>query len=277
MGLATRERQERPARQSSAVQGGRGRLRQRIDELLALTASDLRARYGRGGWRPVKWIVDPFALVGVYLLLVSFIFYRRPEASGLSIACAVVPFQLISMTVGNSMDALRMRQSIISNMRFPRTLLPPATALTEALGFAASLLLLALLMAVYDIGPTMHLLWLPLILGITLTLAAAVAYPAMLISVWAPDIRGLVMSAVRAAFFLGPGLVPLSRIDGVTRDLVRINPLSGLFEAMRHSLLYGDAPPLWTLAVPLAAAALILVLFVPLYRREARHLAKLIT
>jgi hypothetical protein len=56
-----------------------------FDQLWVLTSSDLRARYGRGRWQLVKWLIDPFALVGVYLLLVTFIFYRRPHAVGLAL------------------------------------------------------------------------------------------------------------------------------------------------------------------------------------------------
>ena len=62
----------------------------RLDVLLALTESDLRARYGRGPWRLVKWLLDHFAVVGVYLLLVTVVLEREGRAPGLAIACAVV-------------------------------------------------------------------------------------------------------------------------------------------------------------------------------------------
>lgn len=78
---------------------------QAVDVLLSLTESDLRARYGRGGWQLVKWLVDPFALVGVYLLLVTFILRRGGEALGLSLSCAVIPFQLVMMSIVNAMGA----------------------------------------------------------------------------------------------------------------------------------------------------------------------------
>jgi hypothetical protein len=38
--------------------------RRRKDLLLALTRSDLLARYGRGPMQLIKWLLDPFALVG---------------------------------------------------------------------------------------------------------------------------------------------------------------------------------------------------------------------
>jgi ABC-type polysaccharide/polyol phosphate export permease len=61
---------------------------------------------------------------------------------------------------------------------------------------------------------------------------------------------------VRTLFFLAPGLVALSEISGVARDLLPLNPLTGLFELYRDALLYGQSPPAWQILYPLAAAAL---------------------
>jgi len=63
------------------------------------------------------------------------------EAPGLSIACAVVAFQIVLMTMVNSMDSFRIRSSMVLNMGFPRTLMPLASVLTESIAFAGSLLL----------------------------------------------------------------------------------------------------------------------------------------
>ena len=70
------------------------------------TIADLKVRYGRGGARLIKWIADPFALVGMYLVLVTLVLDRPGEAPGLSLACAVVPFQLVMATVANAMGAV---------------------------------------------------------------------------------------------------------------------------------------------------------------------------
>jgi lipopolysaccharide transport system permease protein len=244
--------------------------------LRTLTEADLRARYGRGPWRLVKWLMDPFAVVGVYLVLVSVLIDRPGRAPGLSLACAVVPFQLAMMTVINALDAIRIRRAIVANMAFPRALIPVASAVTESLAFAASLILLALMMAVYAVAPTAAMLWLPVVLLTTVVFAVAIAYPATLVGVWMPDARPFVISMVRAAFFLAPGLIALDQITGTARDLVRINPLSGLFEAYRSVVLEGTAPALWELGVPLAFAALVAAVFVPIFRREEGQFAKVV-
>ena len=87
--------------------------------------------------------------------------------------------------------------------------------------------------------PTLAILWLPVVIGVTLLLAMGVAYPASLLGVWMPDIRNFVNSFVRVLFFVAPGLVPLSQVSGDAHDLLLINPLTGLFESYRDALLYG--------------------------------------
>ncbi len=212
--------------------------------------------------------------MGVYLVVVSLVLDRGTRATGLSLACAVVPFQLLMMASINALDSARARGPIITNIGFRRALIPLAAAATESAAFAASLLLLALMMAVYGVEPTTAIVWLPLVLTLNLALAAAAAYPAALIGVWLSDLGSFVVSAIRTLFFLAPGLVALDQVTGDSAWLVKLNPLTGLFESYRDVLLYGHAPAPWQILIPLGAAAALAAVFVPIYRREQRHLAK---
>jgi lipopolysaccharide transport system permease protein len=244
--------------------------------LFALTESDLRARYGRGPWRLVKWLLDPFAIVGIYLVLVAIVLDRGGRAPGLVIACAVVPFQLVMTTIVNALNAVSSRSSIILNMAFERVLIPISSALTETIAFAASLCLVVLMMAIYGVAPTAAVLWLPVVIALNILLGIACAYGASLMGLWLPDLRPFAISFVRTMFFLAPGLVPLSEIGGRANDLLRINPLTGLFEAYRAILVAGHRPAAWQLLFPLAAALGLLATFVPIYVRDQRQFAKIV-
>jgi lipopolysaccharide transport system permease protein len=244
--------------------------------LLTLALADLRARYGTGPAQLVKWLIDPFALVGVYLVFVVFFLNRRGPAPGLSLACAVVPFHLLMITIFNSMVAVNERRSIVLNLGFQRVLIPAATTVTEAIGFAASFLLLATMMAVYTVAPTGAVLWLPAVVAVTLLFALACAYPSSLFGVWFPELRSFAFSLVRVLYFAAPGVIALSQITGRANHLVRLNPLTGIFESYRDTLLYGHAPAAWELLYPAGFALVLLVAFLPLYRREEAHLAKVV-
>lgn len=246
------------------------------DVLRALTEADLRFRYGRGPGRFLRWLLEPFALVGVYLLLVTFVLDRPGRAPGLSLAAAIVPFQLVMSTVGNAMEAIEIRRPILLNMRFQRKLIPLSSTLTESTAFSASFLLVVVMMAAYRVSPTSALIWLPLVVLVNLYLAAAAAYAASLLGLWLHELKPFLLSFVRMLFFLGPGLVPLSATSSGARDLLRLNPLTGLFESYRDVFLNGHAPAAWELLYPTAVATAILLAFVPLYGSEQRQFAKVV-
>ena len=248
----------------------------RRDLLVALTLSDLRARYGRGGWQVVKWLLDPFFATGIYLVLVSFVIARPGPAPGLSIACATVPFQLVMASVVNGLGSVQLRHSIVLNTRFDRTMIPLTGVMTETLVFTSSLTLFAVMMIAYGIAPTAAILWLPVVILVTILVSVSIAYPASLIGVWWPDLRFFVISAVRTLFFVAPGLVALSDVPSSARQWLKLNPMTGIFESYRSVLLYGERPSAWELLIPTAFALVALLLVVPLYRSEQRQFAKMV-
>ena len=241
-----------------------------------MTRSDLMVRYGRGPLRRLKWLLDPLAATGVYLVLVTVVVDRAGEVPALSVACAVVPFQLVMMSVVAGLRSIRDRAAIVQNQAFPRTLIPVATTLAEAVGFAACLLMLAVLMAVYGVAPTPAILLLPVAIAVTAALALALAYAAALVGLWIPEAHPFVISGVRTLFFLAPSIVALDEVLGGSRDWLAINPLTGLFEMYRAILIEGTAPAAWHVLVPLAWAAAIALVAVPVFRREQVHFAKLV-
>lgn len=255
---------------------GAGRFRWRLDVLTVLARSDLQVRYGRGGLRVLKWLIDPIAAVGVYLVLVAFLFDRETEAIGLSLACAVVPFQFLVTSVINALTGIQSRGSILVNMDFPRMLIPISSVATESAASSASLVLLPIMIAAYGVAVTPAALWLLPALLLLIVLCVALAYPAALIGIWYPEYQGIAVSLVRTLFFLAPGLIALDQITGRAQDLLPYNPLTGIFEAFRDALLYGHAPAAWELLSPLAAGLLLLAIFLPIYRREQAYVAKLV-
>ena len=206
----------------------------------------------------------------------TFVLDRPGPAPGLSIACAVIPFQLVMMAVTNGMNSVQSRASIVLNTAFPRSLIPLAGALTETVAFAASLSLPALMMAIYGVAPTAAILWLPVVVAVNVFFAISVAYLAAIVGLWYRELRPFMISFVRTLFFLAPGLVALSEIGGRAYDLIRLNPLTGLFESFRAVLLYGERPAAWELVYPTLIAALLLAALLPVYRREQPHFAKVV-
>jgi ABC-type polysaccharide/polyol phosphate export permease len=263
-------------RPQTRVRAGIRSMRRMADLLRALTEADLRFRYGRGPGRFLRWLLEPFALVGVYLLLVTFVLDRTGPSPGLSLAAAIIPFQFVMATVANAMEAVDIRKPILLNMRFERKLIPLSSMFTESTAFSASFLLMVVMMAAYSVAPTTALVWLPFVLVVNLYVAASGAYAASLLGLWLHELKPFLLSFVRMLFFLGPGLVPLAETSSRSQEILRFNPLSGLFEAYRSIFLDGHAPAAWELLYPFAIATGILLVFVPIYGSEQREFAKVV-
>lgn len=265
-----------PRRPRARVRMAARSIRRTADLLRALTEADLRYRYGRGPGRFLRWLLEPFALLGVYLLLITFVLDRPGTAPGLSLAAAIVPFQFVIATVTNAMQAIDIRRPILLNMRFERKVIPLSSMFTESAAFSASFLLFVVTMAAYHVAPTSALAWLPLIVLVNLYLATAGAYAASLLGLWLHELKPFLLSFVRMLFFLGPGLVPLAAANSSSRQILQFNPLAGLFEAYRSVFLDGHAPETWMLVNPFVIGTAILLVFVPIYRSEQREFAKVV-
>jgi lipopolysaccharide transport system permease protein len=247
-----------------------------VELLRSLTEADLQYRYGRGPLRFVRWLLEPFALVGVFLIFMTYVIRRPGEAPGLSIAATIIPFQFVIATVANAMTALDVRRPILLNMSFRRTLIPVSSALTESMSFGASFLIIVAMMAIYGVAPTFTLLWLPLAIAVTVYVAVAAAYAACLLAVWLHELKPFLLSFVRMLFFLSPALVPLALTSGSVRQLLELNPFSGIFETYRDVFLYGENPQAWQFVYPIGIASLVLAIFVPLFRAEQKQFAKVL-
>jgi ABC-type polysaccharide/polyol phosphate export permease len=220
--------------------------------------------------------MDPIAALGVYLALIAFAVTKRGPYPGLSLACSVIPFQLIVGTAVNAMSAIHTRRNVILNMGFDRMLVPISSVLTETVVFLADFVLLGIAMAVYWHGLSGALVWFPLVLAVNVVLAVGLAFPATIFGVWYADLRLFGVSVVRTMFFLSSGLIPLANVTGEAHTLLRLNPLTEVFESYRDVFVYGRAPGLVNILYPLIVAGVLVLAFVPLYRREQPQFAKVV-
>jgi len=114
------------------------------------------------------------------------------------------------------------------------------------------------------------------VIVVNIVFAVGLAYPSALIGVWFPDVRLFTTQAMRMLYFAAPGVVALSEVSGRTHQLMRLNPLTALFESYRDVLIYGRLPALWMLLYPAGLALLLLAASLPVYRRDQHHFAKVI-
>lgn len=253
-------------------------------ELCAFLAlRDVKVRYKQSllgiGWA----VLQPFLTMVVFSVLFGLLLGARgkPTAPGVPYAvstyCALVPWQLFANAMTGAGNSLVTNQNLVTKVYFPRMAAPLAPVLSSLVDFAVAFAVLLGMMAWYGIAPGPAVLALP---GFAL-LAAATALAAALwlsaLNAVYRDVRHALPFLVQLWLFVTPVVYTTESILGGQPDWVRAlygaNPMAGVVEGFRWSLLGTPAPPGSLLAASVLCVTALLVGGAFFFRRMEREFA----
>ena len=161
---------------------------------------------------------------------------------------AVVPWTYMSNALTSSSQSLVSGQNRLGTMYFPRFICPATSVLAKMVDFAISLLLVFAVMAWYRVAPTWNLLFLPVfvLMMMAVPLAAGLWLSAMAIRF--RDVKFASQFVIRMLVYSAPILYTASRIPEEWRMVYSINPIVGVIEGFRATLLGFPIP--WQFVFP---------------------------
>jgi lipopolysaccharide transport system permease protein len=233
---------------------------------------DTAVRYKQTGIG-VAW-----ALVRPALTMLVFVGFRRligfPPGSvpePILVFAAVLPWQFFSSALTESASSLIGNANLISKIYFPRLLIPLAAVATTAIDFAITLVILLVLMLWYRFLPGWQLVGLPvfLLLAFGLSLGLGLLFAAL--NVEYRDFRYIVPFMVQFGLFVSPIAFSTSNVPAQWRALYALNPMVGIIDGFRWSLLGGRVglnPQSVAISAAVTAAVLLLGLW---YFRRMEH------
>ncbi len=191
----------------------------------------------------------------------------------------LMPWMFFSSAITNSGNSLVGGAHLITKVYFPRMIIPGAAVLAGFVDLAIAFLIFAVLMTWYHVPLGAGLLLIPFLLLMTSILALGVGMWLSALNVKYRDIRFAIPFLIQIWMFLTPIIYPSSLMPQKYRMLYSLNPMTGIIEAFRVSLLGGvnGAHCNWTslsLACTIAFAMLIYAAYD--FRRMEKHFADLI-
>lgn len=251
----------------------------RYRELLYFLAwRDLAVRY-KQTVVGVAW-----AVLRPALTMLVFIGFRRmvgvargevPDA--ILVLAGVLPWQFFSSALSEASSSLIGNANLISKTYFPRLIIPIASAVTSFVDFLVTLGMLALVFLWHRVVPGWQLIALPGLVLMMFVLALGLGLLFAALNVKYRDFRYLVPFMVQFGLFVSPVAFAASDVPPAWRGWLALNPLSGIIEGVRWSLLGGRAPlePLM-LGVSAAVTVASVIVGVGYFRRVERGFADLI-
>ncbi len=252
----------------------------RFRELLGFLAwRDLLVRY-KQTTIGIFWAVLRPLLAMMILTLVFRKFGNLPGGAApypAMVLCGLLPWQLFAASMSESGNSLVNSSSLISKVFFPRLIVPVSSLVSGCVDFLVSLLLLCGLLLFYGYVPSANLIFLPffVLLAVGASLAAGIALSALMVMY--RDVRFVIPFAVQMGLYLSPVGMQSAVVPEAYRLLYSLNPLVGIIDGFRWSIL-GDAYPLsWqSVAVSAGGVGVMLVASVYYFRRVERFFADII-
>lgn len=244
------------------------------DLLYILIVRDIKVRYKQTVLGALWAIIQPFLI----MLIFTFFFGRLAGMPSDGVPYPIfaytglLPWTFFSNAVTNSGNSLVGNSNLVTKIYFPRMIIPIASVASGLLDFLIAFGLLIILMFYYNVGLSVNILMLPVLVVLTSLLAIGVGMWMSALNVKFRDIRYALPFFVQLGMFISGIITP---IPENWRWLTIINPVAGLIEAFRASV-FGKPFDWLSLALVTILTLTILLYSALTFRRMEKSFADVI-
>lgn len=228
--------------------------------LYFLTKRDIKVRYKQTVLGGLWAIIQPLFSMLVFTLFFGKL--AKVPSDGIPypifVYAGLLPWTYFANALSASGNSLVGSQNLITKVYFPRLIIPVSASLAGLLDFFIAMLVLGVLMIYYQFMPGMGILLFPVLVGLTFLCAAGVGLWLSALNVEYRDIRYAIPFLIQIWMFLSPVIYPVSMVREKYQWLLALNPMGGVIEVYRASLL-GHQPIGWFLLS--VSTAIIIFLF----------------
>ena len=229
------------------------------DLFIFLVWRDIKTRYAQSvlgvGWA----IIQPVFSMIVFTIVFGNLAQVNSEGVPYAIFSytALVPWTFFSTSLTSASGSLISSKNLITKVYFPRLVIPISPVLGKMIDFGISFLILLGLMLWYGVKPTIWALMVPVFILLMMFTAAGVGMWLTALSIQYRDIRYGADFFVQLLMYASPVIYATSIIPEKYQIIYALNPMVGVIEGFRASLLGTRAMP-WDL---LGVGALMAIAF----------------
>lgn len=234
------------------------------DLFIILAYRDLRVRYAQTFLGLLWAVIQPLATLVIFTVVFGKV--AQVDTGGvpypLFAVCGMGAWSYFSFVLNQSGNSIIGAQDMVKKIYFPRLVIPLSKALVGFVDFAIALALIIVLMINYGFMPSSNIVFLPIFLLLTIISALAVGIWLSALTIRYRDFQHVVPFLVQFGLYATP-------VGYQAKDIVEklpewagyvfyANPMAGIVEGFRWSLLGGNAPNIYAYF----SFAVVLVLFV---------------
>jgi lipopolysaccharide transport system permease protein len=247
----------------------------RRELLYFLIWRDVKIRYKQTVFGVAWAVLVPL----LQLLIFSVIFGRlagiKPDGDypyTLFVLAGLVPWTFFAQSVSTGGQSLVNQQQMLTKIYFPRIFVPTGTVGGCFVDYMISFGVFAGAMLVYRFVPSWQIVFAPLLVLLTVIASLGVVYLLSALTVTYRDFRYIIPVMIQLLMYLSPVVYPVKLVPEKYQWLLGINPMAGLIDGFRSSIL-GKPWNFPTLLTSVASTFLILLIGGIYFRNTERRFA----
>lgn len=206
------------------------------------------------------WILDPILFMSVYYVMFGVLLARGTEDFVPFLLIGLVTWQWFANTVLHSSSSINNSVGLVSQINFPKVILPSINVAVDTSKFFVVFLMLLIFLWIYGFSPGLQYLWLPIVLFVHYLFIVAISYLIAALTPFIPDTQHILPHLLRMVMYLSGIIYPISIIPEEFHTLFLLNPIALIASFYRDILMYSSAPDSLSIGI-LAAVSLMLVGF----------------
>ena len=215
-------------------------------ELLGIwIAREIKIRYKQSFLGAAWAILQPLALMLVFTLVFSR--FVQVPTNGIPYPVfsytAVLPWTFFATAITFGVPSLISNMNLVTKTYFPREILPLGAIGASFVDFMVASSIFVVMLYIYGVQLTSFVLWVPALLLIQILLTIGIILLASAVIVFYRDVRFIVPVALQLWLYASPVIYPASVVPEYLQTLYSLNPMVGIIEGYRATLLYGQPPP----------------------------------
>ncbi len=188
---------------------------------------------------------------------------------------AIIPWTYMSQAMSQSSESLVTGRNMLGKVYFPRLIFPITPVLSKLVDFGISLILVFIVLVYYRVHPTWNLLLLPLFMLMMVSVPAGIGMWLSALAIRFRDVKHAMPFVIRMLIYSAPIVYSASSISAKYRIIYSFNPIVGVIEGIRASLLGTSVP--WPYIWPgMISAAIIIISGAFYFKRMERIFADVI-
>jgi lipopolysaccharide transport system permease protein len=251
----------------------------RYRELLwNLVLRDIRVRYKQSLLGAAWAIAQPLAMMIVFTIVFTRILKVESEGVPYPIFSysALLPWTFFATALNFAVPSLVSNMNLVTKIYFPREIFPIAAVIACGFDFLVASTIFAGLMAYYHVPITVNLLYVPLIVLVQVLFTFGIVLLASALNVFYRDMKFVIALGVQIWMYATPIIYPVALIPERFRSLYMLNPMAGIIDAYRKTILHGQPPELFGLGIGAAVALVTFLLSYVYFKRSEMQFADVI-